>query len=138
MKFLAFGLQIWPLKKNLAFDNFFGLFKVHWVEITYVWVKLTCFSIKTVISSNLPFQISVIIGECLFPILDAYMVWCQTWSDSPAKMASYITSNMLSPPICQEQYKHYETNGDRSPEKNHTLFAYPTLKVRKSRNDFFK
>ena len=48
-------------------------------------------------------------------------------SDSPAKMASYITSNMLSPPICQEQYKHYETNGDRSPEKNHTLFAYPTL-----------
>ena len=42
-------------------------------------------------------------------------------------MASYITSNMLSPPICQEQYKHYETNGDRSPEKNHTLFAYPTL-----------
>ena len=43
------------------------------------------------------------------------------------KLASYIISNMLSPPICQEQYKHYETNGDRSPEKNHTLFAYPTL-----------
>ena len=59
MIFLAFGLQIWPLKKNLAFNNFLGLFKVHWVEITWVCVKITFCSIKTVISPNLPIRISV-------------------------------------------------------------------------------
>ena len=35
------------------------LFKVHWVEITWVCVKITFFSIKTVISPNLPKRISV-------------------------------------------------------------------------------
>ncbi len=45
LKFENFGL--WT--SNLAFEkkfglwSFFGLFKVHWVEITYIWVKITCF-----------------------------------------------------------------------------------------------
>jgi hypothetical protein len=28
LNYFAFGLQIWPLKKNLVFDNFLGLFSM--------------------------------------------------------------------------------------------------------------
>ena len=39
-----------------------GLFKVHWVEITLVCVKIIFFSIKTVISPNLPMQCESVCG----------------------------------------------------------------------------
>ena len=77
IKFENFGLwkKIWPLiilwSLYFVFQEIynmyiyikqkfiFGLYKVHWIEIIYFGVKITCFAIKTVISSNLPKRISV-------------------------------------------------------------------------------
>ena len=35
--------HFWPLDFKFGLWSFFGLFKVHWVEITYIWVKITYF-----------------------------------------------------------------------------------------------
>ena len=43
---MAFGLQIWPLKNHLAFNNFLVFFKVHWVEILEFVAKLLFFPLK--------------------------------------------------------------------------------------------
>jgi hypothetical protein len=59
LKFLAFGPQIWPLKKNLAFDHFLAFLRSTELKSLIFESKLHVFDIETVSTPNLANSISV-------------------------------------------------------------------------------
>ena len=63
LKFLAFGLQIWPLKIFLAFDHFLAFLRSTELKSLIFESKLHVFAIETVSTPNLANSISVYRGK---------------------------------------------------------------------------